>query len=598
METNTEPKQKYATYTYKRIDHFIDFLNRQQAKKPVYIPPEVLENILHELENRKIDKYDLDIFYLCRILKKLSYRKYYDQAPHILQIISGKEPLSFSDENQIRIIKMFERVQECFVICCPENRKNFLNYFYVLHKICELLGLNEALCYFPLLKNKIKLLQHDSIWKNICNHLGWIFHESLCEKIEDPQSKELIGLVEIIVDFLLINGPSKLSIISTHISSNTSVHPLWKRSKISFSDFIVKFPNIFALDQQTTIVSLLDDVIDSEYILESWKIIKTDMEILEQKLDKKLELFKLPSGLDFLVTSYDDQCNKWIDEHIYSANNNLIGFDTETTISWSSNTSKKYTSIAQLSTGQNNLIIQLSNMETMPKKLVDLLLDASKLKIGVAIAQDMHKIMQDFKDLCTVNGVVDLSVMVKNILGEKIPILSCGSDDKSYSLRDLAAIVLNMFIDNKGLSNVKKTDWDNLNLSQEQLEYAFIDSYLAIEICNKLSNENGLDFFNGIIQSVSTTVHTIVEIIPKKKVDKKEINKQDQTRKIADIERRIKKWLKDEESVELVFGPMNSFYRSHTHKFIKGIAQANSGIISESRGEEPSKYVALVKKIN
>ena len=40
----------------------------------------------------------------------------------------------------------------------PKNRKNFLNYSFVLHKFCELLELDQFLPFFPLLKSTYKWL--------------------------------------------------------------------------------------------------------------------------------------------------------------------------------------------------------------------------------------------------------------------------------------------------------------------------------------------------------------------------------------------------------------------------------------------------------
>ena len=62
---------------------------------------------------------------------------------------------------------------------CPKNRKNFLSYSYVLHKFVELLGLDEFLPSFPLLKSREKLHQQDLIWEKICRDLGWEFIRSL-----------------------------------------------------------------------------------------------------------------------------------------------------------------------------------------------------------------------------------------------------------------------------------------------------------------------------------------------------------------------------------------------------------------------------------
>lgn len=174
-----EPTQDSGTYAYKRINHLTEILSQLQAKESTDIPQKIFENILREIKKRKIDKNDLDIFRLRRILKKLNFIKYYEHVPHILQIINGKAPPNFSRADETKIKKMFRAIQKPFSIYCPKNRKNFLNYSYVLHKFCELLDLDEYIAYFPLLKNNSKLLQHDKIWKNICEYMSWMFYRSI-----------------------------------------------------------------------------------------------------------------------------------------------------------------------------------------------------------------------------------------------------------------------------------------------------------------------------------------------------------------------------------------------------------------------------------
>jgi len=174
-----EPTQDSGTYAYKRINHLTEILSQLQAKESTDIPSKVFESILRELKKRKINKDDLDIFRLRRILKKLNYRKYYEHVPHILQIINGKEPPNFSRKDELKIKRMFKDIQKPFAIYCPKNRKNFLNYSYVLHKFCELLDLDKYISYFPLLKNNAKLLQHDRIWKNICKYMRWKYYKSI-----------------------------------------------------------------------------------------------------------------------------------------------------------------------------------------------------------------------------------------------------------------------------------------------------------------------------------------------------------------------------------------------------------------------------------
>ena len=52
---------------------------------------------------------------------------------------------------------------------------NFLNYYYTIYKLCELLGERQFLPYFPMLKDREKMMEQDSIWKQICQELNWEF---------------------------------------------------------------------------------------------------------------------------------------------------------------------------------------------------------------------------------------------------------------------------------------------------------------------------------------------------------------------------------------------------------------------------------------
>lgn len=174
-----EPTQDSGTYAYKRINHLTEILSQLQAKETTDIPQIVFSNVLRELKKRKINKNELDIFRLRKILKKLGYRNCYEHISYILQTINGKEPPNFSRADEAKIKKMFKDIQKPFAIYCPKQRKNFLNYSYVLHKFCELLELDQYLDYFPLLKNNSKLLQHDRVWKNICGYMRWKFYKSL-----------------------------------------------------------------------------------------------------------------------------------------------------------------------------------------------------------------------------------------------------------------------------------------------------------------------------------------------------------------------------------------------------------------------------------
>jgi hypothetical protein len=112
-------------------------------------------------------------------LKKLKLNKYYEHTHHIVDVLNGVPPPKLTEDLESRLKRMFAQIQDPFDKHCPPTRRNFLSYSYVLFKFCELLGHDELLPYFPLLKSSEKLYQQDQIWKKICGELDWQYIASV-----------------------------------------------------------------------------------------------------------------------------------------------------------------------------------------------------------------------------------------------------------------------------------------------------------------------------------------------------------------------------------------------------------------------------------
>ena len=175
-----DPIRESTYFAYKRINHFNEWLAQFQAKETTDISEEVYNNIIKELyKDKNFNVKNINQKMIRDILKKLKYNKFYEHIPHIINIISGNKSPILSRENEEQLRNMFKEIQNPFIRNCPEDRKNFLSYSYVLHKFCELLELDEMLGYFPLLKSREKLQQQDNIWKKICNDLKWQYIPSV-----------------------------------------------------------------------------------------------------------------------------------------------------------------------------------------------------------------------------------------------------------------------------------------------------------------------------------------------------------------------------------------------------------------------------------
>lgn len=175
-----EQTEMIVVYSYKRDNHFNEWLLQFQAQEQTNIPDDVIDSLRNEFRKTKIKKLDEITHAKVRaFLKKLKLNKYYEHVPYITNILNGINPPKMSQELEERLRRMFRDIQEPFNKHCPENRKNFLSYSYVLYKFCELLGEDDFLDCFPLLKSKEKLHQQDVIWRNICKELQWQFIQTI-----------------------------------------------------------------------------------------------------------------------------------------------------------------------------------------------------------------------------------------------------------------------------------------------------------------------------------------------------------------------------------------------------------------------------------
>jgi predicted nucleic acid-binding Zn-ribbon protein len=171
-----DPPRESSYYAYKRINHFNELLAQFQAKGSAEIPQESLDMIVAELKKQRITDFKTIKYRTMReILRKLKLNRSYDHIPYIIARLNGSIAPVMDRETEEKLRHMFKEIQPSFQKHCPKNRRNFLSYSYVLYKFCELLGLDEFLSSFPLLKNRDKLYQQSKVWQAICQDMCWEF---------------------------------------------------------------------------------------------------------------------------------------------------------------------------------------------------------------------------------------------------------------------------------------------------------------------------------------------------------------------------------------------------------------------------------------
>jgi hypothetical protein len=169
-----EPPKEVCFYAYKRINHFKEILAQFQGKETTQIPLDVIENIKLQIKKERIEVSQITNTKTKEILKKLGYNKYYEHIPFIKDKLGIKPPI-MSPELEETLCNLFVELQAPYSKFCPDDRVNFLNYYYTAYKLCELLGEEKYLPFFPMLKDKEKRIEQDVIWKKICEELDWEF---------------------------------------------------------------------------------------------------------------------------------------------------------------------------------------------------------------------------------------------------------------------------------------------------------------------------------------------------------------------------------------------------------------------------------------
>jgi hypothetical protein len=170
-----DPPKEVSFYAYKRTNHLNEWLSQIQGKETTEIPEEVYDRILVEIKKQKITNMALITPKKIRdILRKLQINKY-EHIPHIISRLTGRPMTQMPPELEEKLRSMFKQVQTPFLKHSPSHRKNFLSYSYCLHKMLQLLGKDEYLHMFNLLKSRDKLAAQDQIWKKICEELDWEF---------------------------------------------------------------------------------------------------------------------------------------------------------------------------------------------------------------------------------------------------------------------------------------------------------------------------------------------------------------------------------------------------------------------------------------
>lgn len=179
-----EPPKEVCFYAYKRINHFKEIVAQFQGKETTQISDAIINKIKLQIKKERLILSEITNEAIKDILKKINNKnkysthdknvnnKYYEHSTYIRSKLGIKPPI-IPSEIEEKLFTLFGDIQTPYATVCPEYRINFLNYHYTFYKLCEKLNQTQYLHLIPLLKDRDKIIEQDSTWKDICAVLNW-----------------------------------------------------------------------------------------------------------------------------------------------------------------------------------------------------------------------------------------------------------------------------------------------------------------------------------------------------------------------------------------------------------------------------------------
>jgi hypothetical protein len=169
---NKEMPNEVSYTAYIRLNHFKEILSQFQAKETTKIPDELFDAVRNRIVKERKELKEVNYAEMRSILSTLGYNKYFEHIQYINSILGIKPPVMDEELHETLCI-LFIEIQQPWALFCPTNRTNFFNYTYILCQLCVLLDQKQYLPYIPMMKDRIKQLEQDMIWKDVCVYLDW-----------------------------------------------------------------------------------------------------------------------------------------------------------------------------------------------------------------------------------------------------------------------------------------------------------------------------------------------------------------------------------------------------------------------------------------
>ena len=189
----------------------------------------------------------------------------------------------------------------------------------------------------------------------------------------------------------------------------------------------------------------------------------------------------MAEGVEIVYTKNIFEAETWLRTHITDCSASAVGFDIEWKpqfVSKKRGGTENKTAVLQLGVDTSCLVLHIHHMSKLPNLLVSILEDATVLKIGSGIKQDMSKLRRDRGLVC--HGVVDTQDVAKSL---------DPSSTQKVGLKALAERFLGITLAKS--KQVSTSNWENFPLTLRQIEYAALDAWLGLKVFNAIEQSKG-----------------------------------------------------------------------------------------------------------
>ena len=178
-----ETLQYTMQFEYDRVNHFRECLN--QIIKAVENVPSIDRKVFRFIKRQIIKERITNRAMITRrrikdwLKRDKSMNKYSERVFSILYAVCKIRPPKISKALEQKFYEMFHDIQKPFSKHVPAGRTHFFNYSFILRKFCELLGQDQLVPVFDILKGVDRVHFQDEIWKRCCAEKGWKFIPSI-----------------------------------------------------------------------------------------------------------------------------------------------------------------------------------------------------------------------------------------------------------------------------------------------------------------------------------------------------------------------------------------------------------------------------------